>query len=263
MEEAFNLRWYHWAYAAASWANVCIGRWGEAIEDAEEELRIAEKFSDQSLISFANWNFCIAYTAKGDIARAMDYGERAVAKAPTPADRAYALGPLAWAWCRHGEPDRAIPKLAEIVGVIREAGWRPSENFSLYLGEAYLVAGELDKAQESLRTTLELAEECGMRFFVGSCHRLLGEVALRGASDRLVAAREHFERSIATLSEINAENELAAAYAGYGEALGRSSRITDARDYFTRAVDIFERLGALLEPERIRTRLAALPAGDS
>jgi len=97
------------------------------------------------------------------------------------------------------------------VGVIREAGWRPSENFSLYLGEAYLVAGELDKAQESLRTTLELAEECGMRFFVGSCHRLLGEVALRGASDRLVAAREHFERSIATLSEINAENELAAA----------------------------------------------------
>jgi len=263
MEEAFNLRWYHWAYAAASWANVCIGRWGEAIEDAEEELRIAEKFSDQSLISFANWNFCIAYTAKGDIARAMDYGERAVAKAPTPADRAYALGPLAWAWCRHGEPDRAIPKLAEIVGVIREAGWRPSENFSLYLGEAYLVAGELDKAQESLRTTLELAEECGMRFFVGSCHRLLGEVALRGASDRLVAAREHFERSIATLSEINAENELAAAYAGYGEALGRSSRITDARDYFTRAVDIFERLGTLLEPERIRTRLAALPAGDS
>jgi len=110
MEEAFNLRWYHWAYVAASWANVCIGRWGEAIEDAEEELRIAEKFSDQSLISFANWNSCIAYTAKGDIARAMDYGERAVAKAPTPADRAYALGPLAWAWCRHGEPDRAIPK---------------------------------------------------------------------------------------------------------------------------------------------------------
>jgi len=45
--------------------------------------------------------------------------------------------------------------------------------------------------------------------------------------------------------------------------LGRSSRITDARDYFTRAVDIFERLGTLLEPERIRTRLAALPAGDS
>jgi hypothetical protein len=30
MEEAFNLRWYHWAYAAASWANVCIGRGGRS-----------------------------------------------------------------------------------------------------------------------------------------------------------------------------------------------------------------------------------------
>src|SRR5205807_4532241 len=100
-------------------------------------------------------------------------------------------------------------------------------------------------------------------FFVGSCHRLLGEVALRRGSDRLVAAREHFERSTETLSKINAENELAAAYAGYGETLGRSGRVTDARDYFTRAVDIFERLGTLLEPERIRAKLAAMPAGHS
>jgi hypothetical protein len=37
-------------------------------------------------------------------------------------------------------------------------------------------------------------------------------------------------------------------------------RIAEARDYFTGALDIFERLDTLGEPDKVRRELAELPA---
>jgi flagellin-specific chaperone FliS len=59
--------------------------------------------------------------------------------------------------------------------------------------------------------------------------------------------------------EIKAENELALAYKGYGRLLKQKHQITEARGYLTKALEIFERLGTLLEPEKVREILAELP----
>ena len=110
---------------------------------------------------------------------------------------------------------------------------------------------------------LDIAERCRMRFNIATGHRLLGEVAL--SANRPVIAGEvasaHFERAITTLREIGAENELALAYAGYGRLDKRQGRITEARDHLTCALEIFERLGTLIEPDKVRAELAALPNG--
>ena len=57
-----------------------------------------------------------------------------------------------------------------------------------------------------------------MKFHLGSAHRLLGEIALTTNPTQVAEplAAPHFEQSIAILQQINAENELALAYAGYG-----------------------------------------------
>jgi tetratricopeptide (TPR) repeat protein len=67
--------------------------------------------------------------------------------------------------------------------------------------------------------------------------------------------------SIAVLRAIKAENELALAYAGYGRLHRQQGHIAPARDYLTRALAIFERLGTLGEPDRVRQVLAELPEG--
>jgi len=108
MDQQFNLRWHTYALCAASRAYACLGRWDEAVEEGKKALSVAEEFSDNSLISFVVWNLSIAYTWKGDLARAVECGELAVQKAPTPGDKAWAQRALGWAWCRSGETTRGI-----------------------------------------------------------------------------------------------------------------------------------------------------------
>ena len=117
----------------------------------------------------------------------------------------------------------------------------------VYLGEAYLCAGRLPEARIALEAVAEHAERIGMRYYFGWALRLLAEVARQDPSpegrDR---ARRYFERSIEVLDAIGAENELALAYAGYGE-------LRQDQSYLQRALEIFERLGTASESERVRS----------
>jgi tetratricopeptide (TPR) repeat protein len=162
---------------------------------------------------------------------------------------------LGIAHARAGNADKAVEILARQLPVYR-GRYVPSECFTPFLGEAYWRAGEHEKARAGLEELLAIIEPCGMRFWVGISHRLLGEIAAKTDPAR---AASHFEKSIAVLLEIQAEPELALAYAGYGRLHNRLGNVTEARDYLTRALDIFERLGMLGEPEKVREDLGELP----
>jgi hypothetical protein len=69
---------------------------------------------------------------------------------------------------------------------------------------------------------------------------------------RVRLAGAHFEESFSLLSATKAENELALAYAGYGRFLKARRRLGEATDYLRRAMKIFDRLGTMVEPERVR-----------
>jgi tetratricopeptide (TPR) repeat protein len=125
-----------------------------------------------------------------------------------------------------------------------------------YLGEGYWLAGEDDKARQTLEKGLEITERCGARYYAGFAQRLLGEIALRTNPNQ---AAMHFEESIAKLQEVKAENELALAYACYGRLHKEKGQIAQAREYLTKALKIFERLGTIIEPEKVREILAELP----
>jgi tetratricopeptide (TPR) repeat protein len=261
LERRFHPRWYTWALDLASGAYTGLGRWDDAVEEAQKALHVAEEFADESLISFAAWCLSMAYTAKGDLAQAVASAELAVQKAPTPGDKVWAEGILAWAWCRAGEPRRGVELLAPAVAMLRASRFIWSEGLALFLGEGYWHAREYEQATRTLEELLVTAERCGMRFQLGGAHRLLGEIALvtnPGQRTEPLAAR-HFEQSLAILRAIGAENELALAYAGYGRFYQQQGSIAQAREYFIRALAIFERLGTLGEPDTVRQALAALP----
>jgi tetratricopeptide (TPR) repeat protein len=259
MEQRFNYRWYVYTLSGASRACSHLGRWDDAVKESQKALRVAEEFSDDSMISFAAFNLSIAYTWKGDLARAVEYGELAVQKAQTPFDKAFGQRSLAWAWCRAEELDRGIKLLHDVLSICRAGHFTASE-FPLmcYLGEGYWLAGEYDKAKQTLEEGLEIAEHCGARYYFGWAHRLLGEIALK---TNPVQAAAHFEKSMAVLQEIEADNELALAYEGYGRVHKEQGQIAQARQYLTKALELFERLGTLIEVEKVKEELAGLPEG--
>ena len=124
------------------------------------------------------------------------------------------------------------------------------------LGEGYWLAGENDKAKQTLEEGLKITERCGARYYLGWTHRLLAEIAMKNNPAQAAA---YFEKSIKVLQPIKAENELALAYTGYGRLHEKQGEIVRAREYLTKALEIFERLGTMIEPDRVREELAGLP----
>jgi class 3 adenylate cyclase/tetratricopeptide (TPR) repeat protein len=257
MEQRFNPRWYVRGLCGASRACICLGRWDDAVEEAEKALKVAEESADHGLVGFAAWTLSMAYTWKGDLGRGVKYGELALQKASTPADKAWAGRGLGLALCRAGEGNRGIELLAAALAIVRSSPHMPTEIPSAcFLGAGYCLAGEDDKAGQTLEEALKIADRCGARYYLGWVQRLLGEIALKNDPDQAVS---HFEKSIAVLQEIKAENELALAYAGYGRLHKQKGQIAHAREYLTKALEIFERLGTLIEPDKVRKELAELP----
>jgi class 3 adenylate cyclase/tetratricopeptide (TPR) repeat protein len=257
MEQRFNPCWLVRGLCAAARACICLGRWDKAVEEAQKALKIAEESSDNSLVVFAVWTLSMAYTWKGDLDRGVEYGELALQKAVTPADEAWAQRGLGWALCRAGELTRGIKFLITALQNLqhreRMAGIIPA---TCTLGAGYWLAGENSKAKQTLEEALKITNRCGARYYFGWANRFLGEIALQ--ADPMQAA-SHFEKSIAVLQEINAGNDLALAYTGYGRLKKQQGQFPQAREYLTKALEIFEELGTLIEPDNVREILAELP----
>lgn len=256
MQKQFNLRISVWASCAAVWSFIHLGRWDEALEEARNELRAAREFSDESLMSFANWSIALVYAYTGDLVRAKDYGETAVRQSQTPFDKVFTKGFLAWIRCRAGEHVQGIEVLTKTIPIMRSGGFKMGETiFLLCLGEGHLLSGDYDLARSHIETALDLARKHGMKYYLGRAQRLLGDVNVETNPG---GAKALYEESIYILRETGARNEMAMAYAGYGRLCRRQGARARAHEYFTKALEIFERLGTLIEPDRVRAELAEL-----
>ena len=257
MDQRFIPSVYVRALTIASYTYSVLGNWDQALEEAERAENTAQKYSDANMISWSRATASYAYTCKCDLGRAIEYGELALEKAQSPWNKAMAGGVLAWALCRSGELRKGVEILAEIVRVFCAARYVFGQIMhGIALGEGHWLSGEYDKARETLEAALERAEGYGARPVVGQARRLLGEVALK--TNPLEAA-PHFDQAISIFREIKAENELALAYAGMGRLHKQEGDQEKARRYLTQALEIFERLGTLLEPDKVRKELGELP----
>jgi tetratricopeptide (TPR) repeat protein len=158
--------------------------------------------------------------------------------------------------CRAGELKKGIDLLIQVIPVFQAVRLLPAEIMvRIFLGEAYWLAGEFEKSKQTLKGVLDLAERLNMKPWIGFAHRILGEIAIKTTPDTAVA---HFDKSLSIFTMIGAENDLALAYAGYGRLHRHKGNIAEAREYFEKALGIFERLGTLIEPDKVRKDLADL-----
>jgi class 3 adenylate cyclase/tetratricopeptide (TPR) repeat protein len=241
----------------SAYAHIILGRWEEAEQECKRALRIAEQYLDDSLRALGTFPMCFLYTYRNEPDRAIEYAELGVKAALTPFDKAISQATLAWVLCRAGETEKGIHPLAEIVQLFRAGGivsW--SLLVTGLLAEACLLSGDYNRARETAEEAVELGERYGAKFTLTFAYRMLGEVDLRTNPDE---AAPPFEQAISISQEIKAENELALAYSGMGRYHKQQGNVGEAREYLTKALEIFERLGTLIEPDKVREELAGLP----
>jgi predicted ATPase/class 3 adenylate cyclase len=258
LDRKFELQSYVRTRAAATAVNAYLGRWEQAIEQGKKAMEIAEQYGDAGATSFAamvaTWN----YAFMGDLEQALATADFAVSRGTAPADQLFAQGSRALVQCKMGHAAQAANVLADVVAVIRPMKFPACETFGLYYCEALFQSGELAKAKLQLGECLKVIEPSDARFYVACARRLLGEVALAEGGEQLSAAAGYFESSIAMLEKLGAENELALAWTGYARLHQKMGDRGVARQYLTRALSTFERLGTRIEPDRLRRTLAEL-----
>jgi class 3 adenylate cyclase/tetratricopeptide (TPR) repeat protein len=262
LEKAFNPRTYVMSMSATSMAYSQLGQWGHAISDGHEALNVAEEYSNNSLASFAASTIALANNLMNNHSQALEFAELAVQKAPTIGDKVFSQSHLSLVLCHSGEVLKGIEIGSELIPMYQAVGFIPGEIWqTLILGGGFFLNGEHEKATQTIKHALELAKQCEMKFFIGWAYRLMGEIALKtnpSQAEEPLAAHQ-FEECIAIYREIKAENDLALAYVGYGRLNKAQGKIVQAREYLMKALAIFERLGTLLEPDKVREILAELP----
>jgi tetratricopeptide (TPR) repeat protein len=256
MKEQFDLRLYLRTSNVCALAYAYLGEWERAEKEAHESLSVAENYSDNSLIALSSHILSIVCSLRGDVARAADYAKLCFEKAQTPAENIWAQSAMATAWCKSGQPERGVELLESMLKAVRSGRHVGTELGHLgFLCEGYLLAGKYEKATQAAQELLALSKRCGATLQLGMGYRLLAEIALKATSDE---ALPHFEKAISISQEIKAENELALAYSGMGRYHKQQGNPEQAREYLTKALEIFERLGTLIEPDKVRKELADL-----
>jgi len=125
----------------------------------------------------------------------------------------------------------------------------------IYRNRSHAVEAGLRKLL-SAQENADLADRHGAKWSLGSACRILGEIRLKTDPEE---AAPQFEKAITILHEIKAENELGLAYSGMGRYHKQQGNTEQAREYLTKALEIFERLGTLIEPDKVRRELEELP----
>jgi len=209
------------AVFARAWLGWCLaerGQFTEALEHAEEGLRLAEDAGHDFSVMVAAWGLGSLHVVRG-------------------------------------HPDRAVPVLERGVAIERYAGLAFLSPFvAAPLGAAYALSGRLDEALAVLDAAIRQAT--ASRLMAGHALRLtwLGEIHLlagRGESAESLGARA---RQIAG----NHREQGSEAYALLllGDAAARREPVDGARaeDAYRQALEISDRLG--MRPLGARARLA-------
>ena len=230
------------------------GEWAEALDHGRRALEHGRAVNDTRLKILALLGLGAAQIQMGDVGAGMAQCDTALALDPNAAD----IGALQ-AIQGHGlvKVGRARAGAAQLEAGLASYDERrltyPRTRCGLWLAEARLQLGEAKRARALVDGSLATCREIGYRHLQGIAHRLLGECIGTGTQ-----AAGHLETARLLLGRAGARNELAKAIRARAEVARRDGEHGVAREGFEQARALFEELGTLDEPARVRAALAAL-----
>ncbi len=262
--EAFEAQGNLWWACRTLWALLpvtnALGDWERALVYCDRALTHATAMDDARLKVVAHLRRGATEVQRGDAARALEACRQAEALSPGPFDKAMLKAVRGQALIKGPDPAAGTAELEEAVAWFAKSNLRYTHSYAvLFLAEGYLRHGQCSKARALAEEAVVVARDRHYWHLEGVAERVLGESLL---PDDRQAAKEHFEAAALILAEVGARNDLAKAWLTQATIRHAEGDHAGGLSLAGRALSLFEELGTLDEPERVRTWLASASAAE-
>jgi class 3 adenylate cyclase/tetratricopeptide (TPR) repeat protein len=233
-----------------------MGDWPRSLDYCRRALAHGEAVNDRRLLVVGWWRSGWTHIQLGDAETGIECCRKALALTPSPYDAAMARAAMGYGLVKLGKIDEGIALLEEAVewfGQSRLAFTRAW--YAIWLADSHLRNGDPVSARRLAEEVRAKSREAGYRYFEGLAERLLGTALL--TADR-VAAAQHLDAAFAILDEAGVRNDVAKIFVAQAELCRADEDVAAARAHLQHALAVFEELGTVDEPPRVRAILAQL-----
>lgn len=238
------------------------GDWATAERSAREAVTLAEQASvDQELGALL---VLLAHVSAhlGRVAESRDAAERALRRADDGGDMAVAIrarGALGFLELSLGEPGAAAAWLGPAVERLVAANAADFSSYNVVQNQidALVALGDLERAGELVALVERKGQLLGRAWHAAVAARGRAQLAAAGGDFR--AARAALEQAFAAHERLPQPFELGRTLLVQGTIERRAKRRRTAREALTRALELFDDLGAPLWAERVAAELARVP----
>ena len=239
--------------AQLAWTLAELGQFDEAVQAAEEGLRLAEARRDTYSITYALLGLGGTLVRRGHLWEAKGLLERGIALCgDMPAFYPPFAGDVAMIYALTGRTAEAL-ELAE-RGVRQAQSMQRLGRLSLimtHLGEARLLAGQPAAAAADARRALEEAHAHRERGNAVYAERLLGLAAGAGSPPDVESARAHLTRALALAGELGMRPLAARCHLGLGRLAQRAGDGPSALKHLATAREGFQAMRMTFWLERV------------
>ena len=259
--EIFERRGNVWWACRTLWilniAALYQGDWDRGLRYGQRALEHGQAGDDLRLKVVGWWRMGSTHVYRGDPVTGFPCFDEALALSPKELDTAMIKIARGNGLIKTGNAAAAIGEMVEAVTWFDRSHLRYDRASAvLRLAEGYLRQEDRSRAQTLLDDVLAVSRELGYRYFEGRAELLLAECLL---SDDPDGAAAHLRSATSILTAVGARNDLGKALLVQAELRRRAGDPQDARKLLERALQIFEGLGTLDEPSRVRAALERLP----
>jgi tetratricopeptide (TPR) repeat protein len=231
----------HLAYALGE-----RGVFDEGDAHGQEGIRIAEALDHPFSLVFACLGLAYVKSVRGELSQATRLLERAVGHCRDWNITFYtpiAMASLGHVYAWSGRIGEGVAWLQQAVTAYESAGsgWRHSISVA-QLGEAHLLADQVEDARACADHAVMLARQRGERGHEAWALRLLGEIASHHDRPDVAAAETHYGAATALASELGMRPLVAHCHLGLGKLYGRTGTREQAQEHLSTATTMYREM---------------------
>ena len=165
--------WQGQAHWVTGFHHFVLGQHDEAFAAMERTRTIGRALDDYRLDPC--WSVGYFHAAQGNWTKGIEECRRGLEISRDPLNTAAAQGFLGYAYLQKQDPEKAVETLEDAVARMEKTGMQQLLGwFSIYLGEAYGLAGRGETARATMERGLEICREAEFRYGEGLGLRALG-----------------------------------------------------------------------------------------
>jgi tetratricopeptide (TPR) repeat protein len=219
-----------------AWCLAEVGAFREAMAHAEAGLCFAEAVDHPFSLVNAYSGIGRVYLYKGVLSQAIPLLARGLALCQTWDIRSWlhtVAGNLGHAYALSGRVAEALPLLEQAVAEGDHAMW------TARLSEAYLLAGQIDKASTLAGHALALSRDRKERSYQAWALRLRGEIASQGGPPEIESAEAYYQQALALAEELGMRPLQAHCHHGLGTLYRQTGHAALARAALSTAIELY------------------------